>query len=184
MDKLALYTFTISPVGGSSFEVLQIMLMWIKVLGETWGFIVAAGGSLNMLGPMGSGTIRKCGLVGIGVALLEEVCHCVGRFWGLLVLKLHPEQKAVPSWLPLDQFIELSAPFPAPCLPSWCPASCHDNNGLNLWNCKPAPITWAAYKCSPYKIALVLVSIRSNKTLTKTLLLLFIFVLKFGFGFR
>ena len=28
-----------------------------------------------MLGP-GSGTIRRYGLVGVGVALLEEVCHC------------------------------------------------------------------------------------------------------------
>jgi hypothetical protein len=23
-----------------------------------------------------SGTIRRCGLVGVGVALLEEACHC------------------------------------------------------------------------------------------------------------
>jgi hypothetical protein len=29
-----------------------------------------------MLGP-GSGT-NRCGLVGVGVALLEEVCHCGG----------------------------------------------------------------------------------------------------------
>jgi hypothetical protein len=29
--------------------------------------------------PMGNGTIRRCGLVGIGVALLEETCHCTGR---------------------------------------------------------------------------------------------------------
>ena len=35
-------------------------------------------GGLNMLGP-GSGTIRKCGLVGVGVALLEEVCHFGSR---------------------------------------------------------------------------------------------------------
>ena len=32
---------------------------------------------LNMLGP-GSDTIRSCGLVCMGVALLEEVCHCEG----------------------------------------------------------------------------------------------------------
>jgi hypothetical protein len=31
-------------------------------------------GSLNMLGP-GIGTIWRCGLVGIGVVLLEEVYH-------------------------------------------------------------------------------------------------------------
>jgi hypothetical protein len=33
---------------------------------------------LNMLGP-GIGTIRRCGLVGVRAALLEEVCHCGGR---------------------------------------------------------------------------------------------------------
>jgi hypothetical protein len=32
-------------------------------------------GGLKMLGP-GRGTIRKCGLVGGGMTLLEEVCHC------------------------------------------------------------------------------------------------------------
>ena len=32
-------------------------------------------GGLNMLGP-GNGTIRRCGLIGVGVAFLEEVCHC------------------------------------------------------------------------------------------------------------
>ena len=26
----------------------------------------------------GSGTIKRCGVVGVGVALLEEVCHCGG----------------------------------------------------------------------------------------------------------
>jgi hypothetical protein len=28
--------------------------------------------------PTGSGTIRSYGFVGVGVALLEEVCYCVG----------------------------------------------------------------------------------------------------------
>jgi hypothetical protein len=32
-------------------------------------------GGLNMIGP-GSVTLRRCGLVGVGVALLEEVCFC------------------------------------------------------------------------------------------------------------
>ena len=39
-------------------------------------------GSWNMIGPhnlTGSGTIRRCGFVGVGVAL-EEVCHCGYRF--------------------------------------------------------------------------------------------------------
>jgi hypothetical protein len=32
----------------------------------------------------GTGTIRRYGLDGAGVTLLEEVCHCVGGFCGLL----------------------------------------------------------------------------------------------------
>ena len=32
-------------------------------------------GGLYVLGP-GSGTTRRCGLVGVGVASLEEGCHC------------------------------------------------------------------------------------------------------------
>jgi hypothetical protein len=34
--------------------------------------------------PIGSGTIRRCGLVAVGVVLLEEVCHCGGELWDLL----------------------------------------------------------------------------------------------------
>ena len=34
-------------------------------------------GGLCMLGP-GSGTVRRSGLVGVGVAFLKEVCHCGG----------------------------------------------------------------------------------------------------------
>ena len=40
-------------------------------------YLVICGG-LNMLGP-GSSTIRRYGLVGVGVALLEEVCHREGE---------------------------------------------------------------------------------------------------------
>ena len=38
-------------------------------------------GSLNVIGShklIGSGTISRCGFVGVSVALLEEVCHCGG----------------------------------------------------------------------------------------------------------
>jgi hypothetical protein len=50
----------------------------------------ATSGGLNMLGP-GCGTIWRCGLVGasvlvgVGVALLEEVCHCGVRNETLLL---------------------------------------------------------------------------------------------------
>ena len=36
-------------------------------------------GSLNVFGPhkfIENGSTRKCGMVGVDMALLEEVCHC------------------------------------------------------------------------------------------------------------
>ena len=36
-------------------------------------------GNVNVTGPLkliGSGAIRRCGFIGVGVALLEEVCQC------------------------------------------------------------------------------------------------------------
>jgi hypothetical protein len=67
---------------------------------------------------MGSGTIRRCGLVGVGVVLLEEVHHCGARHW-CSMLKLHPDGRAPRpgyqlmtgfSWLPLNQDLEFSDP--------------------------------------------------------------------------
>jgi hypothetical protein len=43
----------------NQFDELQSMLWWFKY---AW--------------PMRNGTIRRCGLVSLGVALLEEVHHC------------------------------------------------------------------------------------------------------------
>ena len=73
-------------------------------------------GGLNMLDP-GSGTIRKCGLVGRIVSL-----------WGIhnetLLLTIW---KPVFSWRASDDDVELSPP-PARMLP----CSCLDDYGLNL----------------------------------------------------
>ena len=80
-----------------------------------------------MNGPQGvESTIRRCGLVEIGIALLEEV-------WSLWLWSLRsPMLKLHPLWhsfllLCVEQDVELSAPAPG-----LCHASCHDNNGLNL----------------------------------------------------
>jgi hypothetical protein len=54
-----------------------------------------------------------------------------------------------PLLLPVDQDIELWAP-PAPRLPARCHAFCHDDNGLDLLNCKPGPV-----KCFSFKSCLV-----------------------------
>ena len=37
--------------------------------------VICVCGGLNMFGT-GSGTIWRCGLVGVGVALMGEICHC------------------------------------------------------------------------------------------------------------
>lgn len=44
---------------------------------------------LNMPGP-GSGTVRRCGFVRVGMILLEEVCHCGGGFETLLLDSCKP----------------------------------------------------------------------------------------------
>lgn len=44
------------------------------------------------------------------------------------------------SLLPRNQDVENSMPSLAPCLPTQWYVSCQDNNGLNIWNYKPAPI--------------------------------------------
>ena len=67
---------------------------------------------LNMHGSGISSTIRKCGLVGVDVALLGEVYHC-----GCGFCDPHPsclEADLLP-W-PSDEAVEFLAP-PAPCLP-------------------------------------------------------------------
>ena len=74
---------------------------------------------------LGSGTIRRCGLVGVGVALLEEVHHCGGGLSNP-ILKSHPVRKKASPWLPVEdcsvllsenEDVERSAPL-APCQPA------------------------------------------------------------------
>ena len=68
--------------------------------------------------------------------------------------------EAVFSCLPWEQYLELSAPPLAPCLPGYCHASHLDDNGLNLCTCKPDPI-----KCCLVRVALVTVSVHCSKAL-------------------
>ena len=66
-------------------------------------------------------------MVGVGMALLEEVCHCRVGF-EVSYTQVTPSD-TVHFLLPVDQDIELLAASPAPCLPAM---SHHDDNGLNL----------------------------------------------------
>ena len=74
-------------------------------------------GSLNMLGPE-SGTIWRCGLVGVGVTLLEEVLEEVTVVIDFKIFVL-AAWKPVFSCLPLEQDVELSA-HPSPHLTGLC----------------------------------------------------------------
>jgi hypothetical protein len=82
--------------------------------------------------PIGCGTIRRCGLVG-GVS--------VGAGFDVSYAQATP---SVAHSLLIPE--ELSAQSVClSCLPGCCHASYHDDNGLNLRTCKPAPI-----KCFPF----------------------------------
>ena len=74
----------------------------------------------------GSGTIKRCGLVGVGVALLEEVCLSL---WGWAMTPRGSQSS--PDYLPI-KMPELAAPSPPPCLPGHCHAFCLPDNGLNF----------------------------------------------------
>lgn len=69
-------------------------------------------GDFNTLGP-GSGTSKRCGQFGVGVACWRKYV-AVGLGFGLFLLAAH---ETVFYCLPLEQDIELSDPFPAPSLP-------------------------------------------------------------------
>ena len=61
------------------------------------------------------GTTRRCGLVGVGVALSEDVCHYGAGFEGSYA-QVKPTVFPSLLLLPVDQDVQLSAPYPAPCL--------------------------------------------------------------------
>ena len=81
--------------------------------------------------PMGSCTIRRTGVVGVGVALLEEVNGGL-RFPLLCLGSAQCNADDSGLLLPEDQDVELLASSPIACLPAGCHASCYDNNALNL----------------------------------------------------
>jgi hypothetical protein len=48
--------------------------------------------------PIGRGTIRRCDLVGVGVALLEELCHCCVGF-GVSYVQTMPSVEYCCLWI-------------------------------------------------------------------------------------
>lgn len=100
----------------------------------------------------GSGTIEKYGLVGIGVAVLEEMCQ-----WGwTLSFKMFKTGPVSHSFLlSTDPDVEFSATSPGPCLPVCCHDSYHDNIGLNL----------RAISKYQLRAVVVMVTLHSNRNL-------------------
>lgn len=110
---------------------------------SSWAFFqVDRCGGMNRIGPhklmclnvwsIGSGTIRRCSLAGIGMALLEEVWHCGGGIWGHIYSQVMPSVVHRLLLLPVDQDVELFVPSPAPCLSACCHVFHHDNNELKF----------------------------------------------------
>jgi hypothetical protein len=73
-----------SPVSGALGLIGPFPIPWCLGVWRAWGTLsdsysmgtdIPHCDGLYMLGP-GSGTIWRCGLIGVGVALLEYVCHC------------------------------------------------------------------------------------------------------------
>jgi hypothetical protein len=80
---------------------------------------------------IGKGSMRRCGLVAVGVALLEEVCHC-GKALRSQKLKPGLVHHFLPAAFGLD--VEPSSLSPAPCLPAHPHTPHQGNNELKLGN--------------------------------------------------
>ena len=82
--------------------------------------------------PIGSGTIRRCGVIGVNMTLLKKKFT---RGLGVEVFNVQARPSAAVTfcWLHVDH-VELSAPSLASCLPACHHVSCHDDNdnGRNL----------------------------------------------------
>ena len=89
---------------------------------------------LNKNGPP---RLRGSRIIG-GVALLVEVRH-----WGGFGAFRCPSQAQYLFLLPANPDVACTDPSAAR-LPTHCLAPCHEDNGLKLQNCNPAPI-----KCFP-----------------------------------
>lgn len=89
-------------------------------------------GSLKAIGPhnpTGSDMIKRRSFVGVGLALLEEVCHCGGELRGFPCSGYCTVSQLIPCRL---QDVELSATSSVPRLHVHCHAPRRDDNGPNL----------------------------------------------------
>ena len=164
MDEIKIPVFLLE-----SWEQMLLVALLVIILLS----VKADCGSLNENDPhrlRRSGTIRKYGLFGIEMSLLEEVCH-----WGVGYEVSNAQARpSIPLFLcrlliPMYNSQPLSGgairfqmlkPGPvslsfyaacwsrciihSTCLPVWCHASWNDNDRINIWNCNRAPI-----KCFP-----------------------------------
>ena len=63
--------------------------------------------------PPRNGTFRRCGLVGIGVDLLEEMCHCGGRGGSSFEVSNAQARPKVQAPPPLGPILLLPSLFPS-----------------------------------------------------------------------
>jgi hypothetical protein len=121
------------PVKGAS-SLLQPISGGVMAARAWFSSQVCLCGGLNMFGPR-SETIRRCGLVGVGVALMEGLYQSVDGLWD------PPPSCQEDSFL-LIAFRSRSRTLSSSrIMPTWMlPCPHFDDNGLNFWTCKPASI--------------------------------------------
>lgn len=98
--------------------------------------VYPSSGSLYVVGPLkliGSGTIRRSGLVELDMALLEEVG--VG-FEVSYMIKPYPVSQTTSCGLQVNRCIN-SQLLLQHHVSLHSPGRTNDDNGLNPWNCKP-----------------------------------------------
>lgn len=98
--------------------------------------------------------IRRCDLLGVGVALLK-----VSLRWALRFQKPNSGPMVFMRG-PVDLNVELSGTSSASCLPASCHVPRLDNIGLNLWNYKQVPI-----KCFLFIRVAMVMSFHSDRAL-------------------
>ena len=95
-------------------------------------------------------TVSQCGglnMLGPGSVTSVEVWPCWRKY---VTVGLSFKTLVLAAWqpvffcVPLEQGVKLSSSCT---IPAWVlPCSCLDDNGLQLWTCKPAPVKCCSYK--------------------------------------
>jgi hypothetical protein len=96
-------------VGTKSHLFLRSYLPLVASKRVKLSFLEKSGWWFEYGWPMASGTIRRYGLTGGGVTLLEEVCHLGVGFEVSFYAQVQPSMEETTFWLPAEDSLFLAA---------------------------------------------------------------------------